>query len=62
MSFEARCPMEYSLMDVEGSDRASGSGSKVGCLVVFLLGGLGSGVGSTEGGLLREYLSLESSG
>ena len=45
--------MEYSLVVVEGSDRASESASKVGYLVGFSIGGLGSGVVSAEGGLLR---------
>ena len=53
ISFGARCPMESSLVVVEGSDRASESASKVGYLVGFSIGGLGSGVVSAEGGLLR---------
>ena len=54
--------MEYSILGSEVSDRALKSSSKVGYSVVFLLGGPGSGVGSTEGGLLRDSSYPESSG
>ena len=54
ISFGGRCPMEPYLVGAEGSDRASESGSKVGSLVGFSLGGPGSGVGSVEVGLLRD--------
>ena len=51
--FGDRCPIYPSLVGAEVSDRASESGSKVGSLVGFSLGGTVCGVGSTEGGLLR---------
>ena len=40
-------------MGAEFSDRASESGSEVSSSMVFLLGGPGSGVGSSERGSLR---------
>ena len=44
--------MEPPLVGAEGSDRKSELVPKVGSLVVFLLGGLGSGLGYIEGGLI----------
>ena len=44
--------MESTLVSVEGSDRASESGSEVRSSVVFLLGGPDSGLGPMVGGLL----------
>ena len=46
--------MEPSLVGAEGSNRASESGSEVGSLVDFSLGGPVSGVGSAEGGSPRD--------
>ena len=67
MSFGDMCPMEPSLVGAEGSDKVSESGYKVSSLVGFSLGGLGSGVGSLEGGSLGDSqgfssLLLKSSG
>ena len=62
MSLGVSCPMEPSLVVVEGSDRASESGYEVGSSVVFSLGGPGLEVVSAEGGLIRDSLPLESSG
>ena len=41
-------------MGAEGSDRVAESGSEVGSLVGFSLGGPSSGVGSAEGGSIRD--------
>ena len=60
MSLRDMCPMEPTLVVTEGSYRESESGYKVGFLVVFLLGGPGSGVGSNEEGLLRYLQGLSS--
>ena len=46
--------MERSIVGAEGSDRASESGSEVGYLVVFSLGGPASGVGYMEEGLIGD--------
>ena len=54
MSPGASCPMEPSLVGAEGSDRASESGYEVGSLIGFFIGGMGSEVGSAEGGSLRD--------
>ena len=62
MSSGARCPMETSLVGAEVSDKASESGSEVGPWVSFLLGVKVSGVGSVEGGFLRDSFSSNSSG
>ena len=54
-------PMEPSLVGAEGSDRVTESGSEVGSLIDFSLGGPGSGVGSTEGGWLEDSRGSSSS-
>ena len=62
MYFGARHPWKSSLVGSESSGRASESGSEVGSLVGFSLGGPGYGVGSAEGGLLRESSLSDSTG
>ena len=52
--------MEPSLAGTEGSDRSLELGSEVGSSVGFSLVGPGSGVGSTEGGFLRDSLGVSS--
>ena len=54
--------MESPLVGVEGSDRASESGSKAGSSVVFSLGCPGYRVGSAEGRSLRDSSSFQSYG
>ena len=49
-------------MGAEASDSAYKTVSNISSSVVFLLGGSGSGVVYIEGGSLREYSSLDSSG
>ena len=53
-----RCPMEPSHVGAESSDRASESGSEVGFLLVFPLGGMVYEVVSTEGGSLGDSQGL----
>ena len=52
------CPIEPSLVGVEGSDRASESGSEVGYSVVFLLGGPVSEVVSMECGVAQGFMGF----
>ena len=62
MSFGARQPTKYSILGAEGSDRISESVFEFSYLADFSLGGLGSGVGSAKGRLLRDSSSSDSSG